>query len=528
MNQKRELEATFADGESKRQRVQPAEKFYSDDELSAYAPAHVPLRDITGDDEKTQESDQPETASTTEAHDQEEEFVPFSTEEADEMKQEARQMGSLAFIQEHLNKGTPIKRLMYAFDFEIPAILWDSPDSVLWNIFSKMLRRFCLIRFKLPHYNTIDDAVQLIQSAKNILVLTGAGISVSCGIPDFRSENGLYKIIGEKYPDLDEPQLMFDIHYFRHNPHPFFDLAKEIFPSNFKPSPTHQFIRLLQDKGKLLRNYTQNIDTIEKMAGIQRVVHCHGSFDTATCQRCKYQVDGNAIKDAIFSTRIPYCPKCGDVADDVDDDERPGQELPAPILKPDIVFFGEKLPDEFDRLIVQDRHEVDLMIVMGSSLKVAPVSDLIGFMPHHVPLIMINREPVYHFHHSIDINLLGYCDEIIRVLCQKLEWEIPNAEAPEDVRSISEPTHIEPNVHLFQGAVFDELRHARHLANEASSSEDEGVSSSDLERGSSEDEITESETEGVARLALPQHIVTPFDLNQEFPSTDEEDEEFGA
>jgi NAD-dependent deacetylase sirtuin 1 len=142
-----------------------------------------------------------------------------------------------------------------------------------------MLRRFCSIRYKLPHHNTIDDAVDLLQTAKRIIVLTGAGISVSCGIPDFRSENGLYSIIGEKYPDFDDPQLMFDIHYFRHNPRPFFELAKEIFPSHYKPSATHRFIKLLEDRQCLLRNYTQNIDTLEKITGIKRVVHCHGKCD---------------------------------------------------------------------------------------------------------------------------------------------------------------------------------------------------------------------------------------------------------
>ena len=124
-------------------------------------------------------------------------------------------------------------------------------------------------------------------------------ISVSCGIPDFRSPNGLYARLAVEYPDLIEPQSMFDINFFELDPRPFFKFAKvfrcrvttflemyyfssfsrhqEIFPGKYSPSPCHKFIATLEQKGKLLRNYTQNIDTLEKSAGITRVVYCHGN-----------------------------------------------------------------------------------------------------------------------------------------------------------------------------------------------------------------------------------------------------------
>lgn len=100
------------------------------------------------------------------------------------------------------------------------------PEALLHEYARAGVKRFCYARQKLAHINTIDDAVTLIKDAKKILVLTGAGISVSCGIPDFRSENGLYARIAQHYPDLDDPQLMFDKEYFQHDPRPFFDLAK--------------------------------------------------------------------------------------------------------------------------------------------------------------------------------------------------------------------------------------------------------------------------------------------------------------
>lgn len=108
------------------------------------------------------------------------------------------------------------------------------------------------------------------------MVLTGAGVSVSCGIPDFRSKDGIYSRLSEF--ELDDPQQMFDLDFFRERPEIFYSFAREIFPSNFTPSPSHYFIKLLEDHGKLLRNYTQNIDTLEQKAGIHSVLQCHGMF----------------------------------------------------------------------------------------------------------------------------------------------------------------------------------------------------------------------------------------------------------
>lgn len=133
-------------------------------------------------------------------------------------------------------------------------------------------------REKLEQYNTPEDVVSLIRKSKRILILTGAGVSVrhhrtarpsrrsvltalpsqtSCGIPDFRSPTGLYaRLQLENNYDLDDPQDMFDLAYFRRKPHVFYSFAKEIYPSNFVPSPCHRFVRLLELEGKLLRNYS--------------------------------------------------------------------------------------------------------------------------------------------------------------------------------------------------------------------------------------------------------------------------------
>lgn len=136
-------------------------------------------------------------------------------------------------------------------------------------------------------------------------------ISTSLGIPDFRSaDTGLYAKL--EHLGLSDPQEVFDIHVFRDDPNVFYSIAKDILPTEKKYSPTHGFIRLLQDKGKLLTNYTQNIDNIEANAGMlpEKIVQCHGSFATATCLKCQYKVSGDEILEEIKGGIVPECASC--------------------------------------------------------------------------------------------------------------------------------------------------------------------------------------------------------------------------
>ncbi|NXN13271.1 SIR1 deacetylase, partial [Indicator maculatus] len=312
-------------------------------------------------------------------------------------------IGPYTFVQQHLMLGTDPRTILKDLLPEtIPPPELD--DMTLWQIVINILSEPPK-RKKRKDINTIDDAVKLLQECKKIMVLTGAGVSVSCGIPDFRSRDGIYARLAVDFPDLPDPQAMFDIEYFRKDPRPFFKFAKEIYPGQFQPSLCHKFIALMDKEGKLLRNYTQNIDTLEQVAGIQRIIQCHGSFATASCLICKYKVDCEVVRGDIFNQVVPRCPRC------------PADE-PLSIMKPDIVFFGENLPEQFHRAMKYDKNEVDLLIVIGSSLKVRPVALIPSSIPHEVPQILINREPLPHLH--FDVELLGDCDVIINELCQRL------------------------------------------------------------------------------------------------------------
>jgi len=246
----------------------------------------------------------------------------------------------------------------------------------------------------------------------NILVLSGAGVSCSAGIPDFRTPGtGLYDNLS-KY-NLPYPEAVFDINFYRRNSGPFVSLASEIWPGlHHSPTLTHSFVQLLDEKGLLLRNYTQNIDGLEILAGVseERIVECHGHFRTASCVNCFSPHDGTKAKEEIVQNkRAPKCRRCK-----------------GPV-KPDIVFFGEGLPDRFGRLLRQDLEVADLLIVMGTSLTVAPVS-LIPTMVHDdCRRVLFNRELVGDFNpgqgQQRDIFGCGDIDGTVHELCEMLAWE---------------------------------------------------------------------------------------------------------
>lgn len=253
----------------------------------------------------------------------------------------------LNWVQKQIHSGANPREILSKFlPSSAQRISPELTDMTLWRILASMLSEPPR-RKKLSYVNTFEDVIDLLHKSNNVIVLTGAGVSVSCGIPDFRSSDGIYSRLAKDFPDLPDPQAMFDINYFSRDPRPFYKFAREIYPGQFKPSPCHRFIKMLEQKQKLLRNYTQNIDTLEQVAGIKNVIECHGSFSTASCTKCKYKCDADSIRSDIFAQRIPVCPQCQpnvehslDASEPVNENEL-RQLVENGIMKPDIVFFGE-------------------------------------------------------------------------------------------------------------------------------------------------------------------------------------------
>eukprot|EP00741_Cyanophora_paradoxa_P007889 tig00001224_g7633.t1 len=267
---------------------------------------------------------------------------------------------------------------------------------------------------------SVHGLVKKIRAGKvrRIVVLSGAGVSTAAGIPDFRSPgSGLYDNL-HKY-DLPEPEAIFDLNYFRARPEPFFALAKDLYPGNYIPTTSHYFVRLLAEKGLLLRNYTQNIDTLERVAGIEPelLVEAHGSFAGARCIDCRLPYDTEFMRAEVMAGKIPRCPDCKGLA------------------KPSIVFFGEGLPPRFFQLCDKDLAECDCLLVMGTSLQVMPVAELPARCSPYAPRLLVNRETVgtlaqipdgFRFgmaDNYRDVRMMGSTDDCVRKLCHMLGWD---------------------------------------------------------------------------------------------------------
>lgn len=201
---------------------------------------------------------------------------------------------------------------------------------------------------------SLQDVATLIRAGacRRVLVMVGAGISTPSGIPDFRSPgSGRYSNLQEY--DIPYPEAIFELPFFFHNPKPFLALAKKLYPGHYRPNVIHYFLRLLHDKGLLLRLYTQNIDGLERASGIpaSKLVEAHGSFASATCTVCRRTSPGENFWADVLVDRVPRCSVC------------------TGIVKPDIVFFGEPLPQRF-LLHVADFPMADVLLILGTSLQV--------------------------------------------------------------------------------------------------------------------------------------------------------------
>ena len=291
-------------------------------------------------------------------------------------------------------------------------------------------------------------AINLLKGRKNIVVLCGAGISVSCGIPDFRSKGGIYDLIDTNELGLCTPEEIFHYEVFQDDPRPFYRFAGEmLYPKvPHQPSPSHRFLALLEEKKMLLRVYTQNIDGLEEKAGVsaRKVVNAHGTLSTSKCMKCGGKTDSENLREEVLKGSVPLCRKITGKRKRRRDEQTPGIEnsdkVPVTcggVMKPSITFFGEPLTDRVRKCLEADQQKADAVIVMGTSLSVAPISKVIKYLRPSIPRILINRAIVIPKHTSegdddncdgdeeeedhregriFDALFLGFCDEITKAL----------------------------------------------------------------------------------------------------------------
>lgn len=220
----------------------------------------------------------------------------------------------------------------------------------------------------------IEYAAGLIREARHVTVLTGAGLSTPSGIPDFRSEgSGLWS--------RDEPLEVASLMTFRTHPESFFEwfrpLARQIFLA--QPNAAHIALAKLEAQGHLQAVLTQNIDMLHHKAGSKRVLELHGTLSSLSCTQCYRRFGYETYLFPFVETgKIPRCPEC------------------SAVLKPDVILFGEQLPQKvlFDAQC--ESRNCDLMFVIGSSLEVLPVAGLpMQALDRGAHLVIINTGFTY-------------------------------------------------------------------------------------------------------------------------------------
>jgi NAD-dependent deacetylase len=231
-----------------------------------------------------------------------------------------------------------------------------------------------MIPFSSKTNTSIEYAAELLRKAKHAVVLTGAGISTPSGIPDFRSEGtGLWS--------RDEPMEVASLSTFRTDPDRFFiwfrPLASQIFQA--VPNPAHMALTELERAGCIQSIITQNIDALHHKAGSKKVVEMHGTLRTLTCTQCFQKAEANDFMvDFVERGKLPRCPFCH------------------ALMKPDVILFGEQLPQKAWYDAQRESRRCDLMLVVGSSLEVLPVAGLpMQAIDRGSHLVIVNHAVTY-------------------------------------------------------------------------------------------------------------------------------------
>ena len=204
----------------------------------------------------------------------------------------------------------------------------------------------------------------IVNLSNNIVFFGGAGVSTESGIPDFRSQNGLYN---QKY--AYPPEVILSNSFFLSHTEEFYEFYREkMLYLNAKPNPAHIILANLEKKGKLKAVITQNIDGLHQSAGSKNVLELHGSIHRNYCIKChKYY----PIESIIGSNSIPYC-SCGG------------------IIKPDVVLYEESLDSDTLKSAINYIEKADVLIVGGTSLNVYPAAGLINYY-HGKKFVLINK-----------------------------------------------------------------------------------------------------------------------------------------
>jgi NAD-dependent deacetylase len=237
---------------------------------------------------------------------------------------------------------------------------------------------------------------ELLRDAQRAVVLTGAGISVPSGIPDFRSPGkGIWETV--------DPMEVAHIDAFRRDPHRFWQFYSQRFMAlrDKQPNRAHEIVAELERRGLVRAVITQNIDRLHRAAGSSDVIEVHGSISHSICLDCggRFELDQVVAMIEREPESAPECTAC------------------VSPLKPDVVLFGELLPEQAMRRSHSLAAEADLMIAIGSSLEVHPVAALPGLtLDNGGRLVLVTQGPTP-YDGDATVKLDGdVVDELVAVL----------------------------------------------------------------------------------------------------------------
>jgi len=200
----------------------------------------------------------------------------------------------------------------------------------------------------------LEFAASAIRDADSVVALTGAGVSTASGIPDFRSEDGLWS----EYDPND-----FHVRRFRADPEGFWrdrlTLVEDLFGDEVDPNPAHDALAELESAGHLDGLITQNVDGLHQDAGSDDPIEIHGNGQRVVCTGCKRRFDADPVFERVRDGEAP--PTCEDCED---------------VLKPDVVLFGEQLPEHALFRAQSLTESADAFLAVGSSLTVEPAASL--------------------------------------------------------------------------------------------------------------------------------------------------------
>jgi NAD-dependent deacetylase len=254
----------------------------------------------------------------------------------------------------------------------------------------------------------IADVAECLIQAKNVVALTGAGISTESGIPDFRSPGGLWTRV-----DPGE----FSIDRFLQNPARFWKLhwdlkvSGDFDMSSAKPNPAHYALAKMEQMGILKCIITQNVDNLHQKAGSVEVVEFHGNMLRAVCMKCREVEPIEDVEARISSGEedVPRCKKC------------------LGVLKPDAVFFGEAIPSKALMVSQVQSQKCDVLLVVGTSLQVFPAAQIpitVKLKNPPAKVIEVNREPSALHQRVSDVMVMGSAGEILSRLMEYLEHKV--------------------------------------------------------------------------------------------------------